>query len=218
MPPGTVMSRGDRIVRAESYSALASLLHGPDSITVAVIRELQSVAYATESATSDWPSRIDGIGSDALCAMQGDAGRAALETEWARLFGETEFRPLTNELSPCETIYVAESAGEHQQELIARYESIGFPYREALTSHCDCPGHVSVEFAFMAHALRLADAGDVVADETSTVFVANHILRWIPLFAVVLRRKTAHPVMEFAALATERFMCAEAVLAGIRRK
>lgn len=212
------MAWGDWSARAASYSALSGLLHGPGSTTVSLVSALRAASYATEPETSDWQPRIDAVGSRAVSSLQDEVGHDALAKEWARLFGETEFRPLTNALSPCETIYIAESPGEHQQEIISRYESVRFPYRDALTSHCDCPGHVSVEFAFMAHALKLAEEGDSAAGETSAAFLASHILRWVPLFAVVLQRKTAHPVVEFAALATERFMCSEAVHAGNRRQ
>lgn len=208
---------GDWKVRGDSYEALAQLLHGPACVSTLLISGLVNAQYAAEAETSVWRGKLATAGPEAIASLEGPDAAEALGKEWGRLFGETEFSPLSNLLSPCETVYVAEVPDRHQREIVDRYCALGFPYEAALTSHCDCPGHVSVEFAFMAYALGRAQDGDIAAAEGSATFLTQHILKWVPLFAVVLQRKTTHPAIRFVAMATERFMCCEARQTGLRR-
>lgn len=215
--PGESTAWGDWIRRSRSYWALGQLLHGAESVSADQIELLLHLGC-------DCPSGAH-LGSDDLMipaaaareALLRPEARTELKDEWVRLFGESEFRALTDAISPCEVVYVAEPPEVHQRTIVEAYESVGFDCAEHLTCHCDCPGHVAVEFVFMAYVLERASAGDMAAAAVSADFVRNHILNWVPLFAVALQHKVRHPVMRFAAIATERFMCCEARRAGLTR-
>lgn len=208
---------GDWIRRSQSYGALGQLLHGAGAASAGQIERLLQLGCDCPRGAHLGSDELTIPAEAARVALHKPDAREELQAEWVRLFGESEFSALTDAISPCEVVYVAERPEVHQRSIIEAYESVSFDSTKHLTSHCDCPGHVAVEFAFMAYVLQRASAGDMAAASISAGFVRNHILNWVPLFAVALQHKVRHPVLSFAALATERFMCCEARRARVTR-
>lgn len=205
---------GDWTRRSRTYRDLGALLHGTDSLRSAHIAELLTAECECVRSPHLTSDDVRDLGVAAIASLEDPDCDQQLRAEWVRLFGETEFEALKNAIAPCESVYIAESREAHSKELVSIYEEMGFDWRPALTTHCDCPGHVAVEFLFMAYVLDRADSGDEKAAWASADFLTKHILSWVPLYAAALQNKVHHPVMRFVALATERFMCCEARRTG----
>lgn len=199
---------GDWTRRARVYDLLGLALRRPTDCRQDLLDGLAELGCSreeTRAALQPWAEALRASdASDDASFLEG------LRVEHDRLFGDLAFAPLANVISPCEVIYVAESPDAHRAQLLQVYERYSYAYDRDLSRHCDCVGHIAVEFGFMVHLLRRAESGDTEAGMGSAEFLKEHLLRWVPLFAAALQHQTTNPLVRFSAVAIGEHMQCEA--------
>lgn len=197
----------DRII---SYEALARLFRGDISEVAGALRRLRASMRSCrvsrtvdESAVADYYAAADRT-------IRSQEGREAVVEERRRLYGEgTGFDPFANVLSPDESTYVSEDPRECLEVLTRTYHEGAFTAPAIGGTEHD-PDDIATELSYMGHCLRMAAVGDAIGVVRARRFFVEHLATWGVLFAVVVSREAAEPVMQYAGLALDKFLACEA--------
>lgn len=143
-------------------------------------------------------------------AIRTQAGRESLVREREKLYGgQREFDPFRNVLSSDEATYVSEDPVRSIKALESLYREGRFT-SPAIGGVERGPGDIATQLSYVAHCLRMAVAGDATAVVRARRFFVEHLATWAVLFAVVVSRESAEPVMRYAGLALDKFLTCEA--------
>ncbi len=207
-PPALCVGRLED--RRGAYDGLARMLLGGPGVLVdatsrvtSAIHDCRSFDYLDETEVQEAESRC-------LAALRDRIGAAAYIEERAWLFGEGEFDPFLNGMSPTESTYLASDREALRRTLEATYAVAGYKKPEC-DSFSPCPGHMGVELDFMRHCLERLSDGDERYAEVARTFFGDHLREWGVLFAVVLRDKAQHPAMRYLSYALDKFIASESV-------
>ncbi|MHB1136281.1 MAG: metallophosphoesterase family protein [Coriobacteriia bacterium] len=196
--------------RVASYEALARLFRGDVSEVAAAIHRLRaSMRSCRVSRTVDEVAVVAAY-AEADRLIRGQEGREGVVHERQRLYGgQKGFDPFTNVLSPDESTYVSEDPRQCLKLLSRTYRDGAFT-APAIGGGQHSPGDIATELSYMGHCLRMAAAGDAGAVVRARHFFVEHLSTWGVLFAVVVSREAAEPVMRYAGLALDKFLACEA--------
>lgn len=196
--------------RTASYEALARLYRGDITEVAVALRRLRSSMRSCRVTRNVDEEAVREAFEAADVAIRCQEGREAFVRERERLYGgQGEFDPFRNVLSPDEATYVAESPGSALGALESCYQEGRFT-APAIGGLERGPGDIAIELSYMAHCLRMAVAGDATAVVRARKFFVEHLATWAVLFAVVVSRESAEPVMRYAGLALDKFLTCEA--------
>lgn len=196
--------------RTASYEALARLYRGDITEVAVALRQLRSSMRSCRVTRSVDEEAVREAFEAGDAAIRRQEGRQVLVRERERLYGgRQEFDPFRNVLSPDETTYVAESPRSALDALQSLYQEGRFT-APAIGGLEWGPGDIATELSYMAHCLRMAVAGDATAVVRARKFFVEHLATWAVLFAVVVSRESAEPVMRYAGLALDKFLTCEA--------
>ena len=197
--------------RSSAYGGLsAMLLARPELLRDAATR----VVLATSGCRSfDYldEEQIREAGIHAIEALAERDGTESYAEERAWLFGEGEFDPFLNGMSPAESTYLTSDCEGLRETLEATYSMAG--YRLPTCEHFEpCHGHMGVELDFMRHCLEQVAWGEDGYAALARSFFDDHLRDWGVLFAVVLRDKAQHPALLYFSYALDKFIACESVV------
>lgn len=196
--------------RTASYEALARLYRGDITEVAVALRQLRSSMRSCRVTRNVDEEAIREAFEAADAAIRTQAGRESLVREREKLYGgQREFDPFRNVLSPDEATYVSEDPVRSIRSLESLYCEGRFT-TPAIGGVERGPGDIATELSYMAHCLRMAVAGDATAVVRARRFFVEHLATWAVLFAVVVSRESAEPVMRYAGLALDKFLTCEA--------
>lgn len=196
--------------RVASYEALARLFRGDVWEVSVAIRGLRtSMRSCRVSRTVDEVAVVAAY-AEADKMIRSQEGREGVVHERQRLYGELRgFDPFANVLSPDESTYVSEDPRTCLELLSLTYREGAFT-APAIGGGQHSPGDIATELSYMGHCLRMAAVGDAGAVVRARQFFVEHLAAWGVLFAVVVSREAAEPVMRYAGLALDKFLACEA--------
>lgn len=198
---------GDR--RAAYAGLSAMLLARPEAVLEATSRVVLATSGCRSFEYLD-EEEVRAAGERALRSLgtHGGAQRFAEERLW--LFGEAEFDPFLNCMSPNESTYLTSDGDGLRRTLQATYAMAGYrpPVCEMFLPG---PGHMGVELDFMRHCLDQIAWGEEEFTSLAREFFGEHLREWGVLFAVVLRDKAQHPAMLYLAYALDKFIACESI-------
>jgi len=202
-----VCSIGDR---GASYGCLSALLIGEPGDALAAVKRLTTATVTCKRFEYLDEAEIDRAARLALTALASESGVRAFAGERLSLFGEGEFDPFLNSVSPTESTYLAFDRDALCKALTDVYVMAEYrppPYPGGVP----CPGHIGIELDFMRHCLEHIAWGDERFMVLAREFFGNHLREWGVLFAVVLRDRAAHPALRYLSFALDKFIACEAV-------
>ncbi len=195
---------------ATAYASLSAMLLGPGrDIRDAVVRLADATSACPAFAYLD-PVEIELASREAMDELRAPGSAKGYCEERAWLFGEGEFDPFLNGMSPAESTYLALDRAGLLHSLEATYAMAGYVV-PACNGFSPCTAHMGVELDFMRHCLEHAEWGDERFARVARGFFGDHLREWGVLFAVVLRDKARHPAMRYLALALDQFIASEAI-------
>lgn len=196
--------------RQTRYAALAEFFSGPSARVRSAVRWLASPCVpGIDCPLNRRPLSTAANFARVWCDSSRDLAR--LEAEYERLFEGS--RPI---VSPYAPDYMPESARTIRDAVLGYYQRLDCP--GCGHARADDPLHISSQLRFMAHCLDRERCGLGAGLDTS-LFFADQLLPWAPMFARAVLAATADPVYRFAALAFEQVLkCESMVLLAGRRE
>ncbi len=196
--------------RGAAYSNLSALLIGSPGGAHAAVKRLTTATITCKRFDYLDEKEVDRAAALALTALSTENGQRAFAEERIWLFGDGEFDPFLNGMSPTESTYLA-----FDREALNRALTGVYAMADYRPPHCaagiDHPGHIGVELDFMRHCLEHVAWGDERFVALARDFFGSHLREWGILFAVVLRDKSTHPGLRYASFALDKFIACEAV-------
>lgn len=198
--------------RIASYEALARLFRGDISEVAAATRRLRASMRSCRVSRTVNEATVVATYAEADSCIRSQDGRDAVLRERERLYGgKTGFDPFANVLSPDESTYVSEDPRLCIESLVVVYRGGAFT-APAIGGVEHGPGDIATQLSYMGHCLRMAAVGDAGAVVRARQFFVEHLATWGVLFAVVVSREAAEPVMRYAGLALDKFLACEAAI------
>jgi TorA maturation chaperone TorD len=197
--------------RSSAYGGLsAMLLARPESLRDAASRVLLATSGCRSFDYLD-EEQIREAGLHAIEALAARNGAASYAEERAWLFGEGEFDPFLNSMSPAESTYLASDCESLRRTLESTYSMAGYKVPKCELFE-PCLGHMGVELDFMRHCLEQVAWGEDRYATLARGFFGDHLRDWGVLFAVVLRDKARHPALLYLSYALDKFIACESAV------
>ncbi len=196
--------------RGAAYAGLSTLLIGPPEASLAAVERLMTATVTCKRFEYLDEMEIDRCAAAACAALSSAEGIQAFAKERLWLFGDGEFDPFLNGVSPTESTYLAFDRDALRTSLASVYAMAEYKPR-LCPGERQCPGHIGVELDFMRHCLDHIAWGDERFVPLAREFFGNHLREWGILFAVVLRDKAVHPALTYLSWALDKFIACEAV-------
>lgn len=196
--------------RGAAYACLSALLLGPTMGAHAAVERLTTATITCKRFDYLNEADVDRAAALALSALATESGQRAFAEERLWLFGDGEFDPFLNGMSPTESTYLAFDRDALNRALTDVYALADFQ-PPPCPNGSQCPGHIGVELDFMRHCLEHIARGDDRFIPVARDFFGHHLREWGILFAVVLRDKSTHPGLRYLSFALDKFIACEAV-------